>query len=159
MVDIKQLIINLGKKLGFDVETEVPASESAWVDVVWYDKRFNFPKLSQSKSLLRVPKLPIVGFEIELSTGLNTKHIKGSVTNLNNLGASMGLLVLGKHNIEAMRKKTMTYKAATDAKLWKELIDKVKFAVYAEARPATRIVIMTEDELVEWAKSEGIVGI
>lgn len=39
MGDIKQLVIDLGKKLDFDVETEVPASESAWVDVVWYDKR------------------------------------------------------------------------------------------------------------------------
>ena len=38
MDDVKQLVINLGKKLDFDVETEVPASESAWVDVVWYDK-------------------------------------------------------------------------------------------------------------------------
>jgi hypothetical protein len=37
---VTQLLIDAGKSLGFDVLTEVEASEgSAYVDVVWFDKR------------------------------------------------------------------------------------------------------------------------
>lgn len=33
------LLEAIGRHLGFDVATEVEASESAWVDVVWFDRR------------------------------------------------------------------------------------------------------------------------
>lgn len=155
MDNIKQLVVNLGRKLDFDVETEVPASESAWVDVVWYDKRLRFPKPSTSKNLLRVPKLPVVGFEIELKTGTNPKHVKGSVTNLSTLGASMGVLVLGNGNLDILRKAAQIHKNKSDRELWNWLLVKVKLWIYSEARPTGRIVVMTEDELVEWAKREG----
>jgi hypothetical protein len=156
MLNITELIVNLGKKLGFDAETEVPASLSAWVDVVWYDNRFRFPKPSASETLLRVPKLPVVGFEIESSSALNAKHVKGSVSNLNNLGPSMGVIILGKANLDALRKKTGIHRNKSDKELWDWLIEKVKLWIYAEAKPNIRIVVMREDELVEWAKREGV---
>ena len=157
MTSLNELVVKLGKKLGFDVETEVPASESAWVDVVWYDNRFRFPKPSTSKTLLRVPKLPIVGFEIELTTGTNAKHIKGSVANLNNLGASMSIIILGNGNLNVLKKRAQMHKTETDKELWDWLLTRVKLWVYAEARPTTRIVVITEDELIEWSKNEGII--
>ncbi|MEM3765824.1 MAG: hypothetical protein QXU46_02210, partial [Candidatus Bathyarchaeia archaeon] len=71
---MKEIICELGEKLEFEVEREVPASSSAWVDIVWYDKRFRFPKPKSTETLLRVPKLPVVAFEIEAKTATNPKH-------------------------------------------------------------------------------------
>ena len=51
------------------------------------------------------PVLPVVGFEIERHTGLNAKHVKGSVSNLNNLNAQLGVIVIGRGNIEQLKKK------------------------------------------------------
>jgi len=82
---LREVICKLGEKLGFEVEREVPASSSAWVDVVWFDKKFRFPKPTSKETLLRVPKLPVVGFEIESRTAINPKHVKRSITNLNDL--------------------------------------------------------------------------
>jgi hypothetical protein len=79
---LREVICKLCEKLGFEVEREVPAFSSAWVDVVWFDKRFRFPKPKSKETLLRVPKLPVVGFEIEYKTAINPKHVKGSITNL-----------------------------------------------------------------------------
>ncbi|MBI4587654.1 MAG: hypothetical protein HY725_02350 [Candidatus Rokubacteria bacterium] len=76
------LVVAIGKKLGFDTATEVAASESAWVDVVWFDNRIPLISLGVAKPRMRLhPALPVVAFEIELKTGLNAKHIKGSVSN------------------------------------------------------------------------------
>lgn len=62
-------LVKLGKKLGFQVGTEIQASDSAWVDVVWFDDKFDFgpmkgEKWSRVKTWLQ-PVLPVVGFEIE----------------------------------------------------------------------------------------------
>jgi hypothetical protein len=152
---LRKVICKLGEKLGFEVEREVPASSSAWVDVVWFDKRFRFPKPTSKETLLRVPKLPVVGFEIESRTAINPKHVKGSITNLDDLGAAMGILVLGKENLDALRKYAQIHQNKEDEKLWDFLLEKVRLWVN-EAHPKTRIVIMTEDEIREWAKRESI---
>jgi hypothetical protein len=152
---LREVICKLGEKLGFEVEREVPASSSAWVDVVWFDKKFRFPKPTSKETLLRVPKLPVVGFEIESRTAINPKHVKGSIANLDDLGAAMGILVLGKENLDALRKYAQIHQKKEDEKLWDFLLEKVRLWVN-EARPKTRIVIMTEDEIREWAKRESI---
>jgi hypothetical protein len=36
------ILVELGKRLGFHVGTEIQASDSAWVDVVWFDDRFDY---------------------------------------------------------------------------------------------------------------------
>jgi hypothetical protein len=51
------------------------------------------------------PVLPIVGFEVERRTGLDAKHVKGSVSNLDNLGALMGVLVIGADNLSNLAKQ------------------------------------------------------
>ena len=51
---LRKVICKLGEKLGFEVEREVPASSSAWVDVVWFDKKFRVPKPKSKETLLRV---------------------------------------------------------------------------------------------------------
>lgn len=153
---ITEIVKKLGVHLGFHVESEVPASRYAWVDVVWFDNRFKFHKPGSDKPMTRVPVLPIVGFEIEWATGAGTKQIKGSVSNLNNLGAQMGIIVLGKGNFENLKhRKSNAGKNSSD--LWKILLDKMKLWVYAEARPTGRIVIITEDELIDWAKHEKVI--
>jgi len=95
-----QLIVKLDAHLGYEVATEVQASEAAWVDVVWFDKRIPFKDLDVIKPRIRYhPVLPIFGFEVELKTGLNAKHIKGSISNLNTLCAQVGVIVIGSGNI------------------------------------------------------------
>jgi len=50
---IGQLLIALGKALDFEVLTEVEASESAWVDVVWFDKRLPVGKKDRACDMRR----------------------------------------------------------------------------------------------------------
>jgi len=67
----------------------------------------------------------------------------------------MGILVLGKENLDALRKYAQIHQKKEDEKLWDFLLEKVRLWVN-EAHPKTRIVIMTEDEIREWAKRESI---
>lgn len=150
------LLIELGKKLGFDVFTEVEASEAAWIDVVWCDPRFSKAVPSAKKPRLRrAPVLPIVAFEVENKTGLNAKHVKGSVSNLNNSGAQMGVIVIGEESF-ALLSKQPAHAGKKRAVLESELIERAYRWVHAEAQPKGRIVLMSERELFEWAAREGI---
>jgi len=97
---LTDLLERLGSTLDFDVKAEVQASESACVDIVWFDKRL--PVGKKSFNLRYAPVLPVIGFEVEWGTGLNAKHVKGSVSNLNNLGAQLGIIVIAQHNLDAL---------------------------------------------------------
>lgn len=154
MVD---LVADIGRTLGFEVAVEVEASESAWVDVVWFDKRLAFEPLGIKKPKMRwAPVLPVAGFEIEVKTGLNAKHIKGSVSNLNVLGAPLGVIVIGRGNIDTAKAITKAYATKGPREIERLLMNKVYRWVYAEAQPRTRIVIMPEGEVVAWASRLGV---
>jgi len=134
----------------------VEASEAAWLDVVWCDRRFSKASLPGKKpKLRRVPVLPIVAFEVENKTGLNAKHVKGSVSNLNNSGAQMGVIVIGDESF-ALLGKQPAHAAKKPAELESELLERAYRWLYAEAQPNGRIVLMSERELFEWAKREGL---
>ena len=151
-----ELTAEMGRKLGFDVAIEVEASESAWVDVVWFDKRFSFEAVGIKKGKMRFsPVLPVVAFEIEIKTGTNAKHIKGSVSNLDNVGAQLGSIGIGSGNLDTLKKST-THKDKSNTELQSMLMDRVYRWVYAESQPRSKVVIMFEDQIVEWAKHIGI---
>jgi len=147
------LLSQIGSKLEFGVRAEVQASESAYVDLVWFDKRLPLPIEKKSFNMRYEPFLPVVGFEIELHTGLNAKHVKGSVSNLSNLGAQLGVIVIGKDNLTQLAK---TRPKETEPQLKQTLRDRVYRWVYAEAQPEVRIVVMFEDEVLAWGKRVGI---
>ena len=148
-LDIFEVLETLGKQLHFEVRKEVEASESAWVDMVWFDNRL--PLDSRIANMRYAPVLPVVAFEVELRTGLNAKHVKGSVSNLSNLGAQLGVVVIGNGNIEALKKQPAhTNESAGQRK--KILCDRVYRWVYAEAQPRSRIIDMFEDEVRAWAE-------
>ncbi len=150
------LVAEMGRKLDFDVATEVEASESAWVDVVWFDKRFSFSAVGMKKGKMRFsPVIPVAAFEIEIKTGTNAKHIKGSVSNLDNLGAQLGIIGIGAGNLDAIKKPAIN-KEKTYSELKAILMDRVYRWVYAESQPRSRVVIMFEEEIVSWAKHIGI---
>lgn len=154
-----QLIVKLGAHLGYEVATEVQASEAAWVDVVWFDKRIPFKDLGVSKPRIRFdPVLPIFGFEVELKTGLNAKHIKGSVSNLNTLCAQVGVIVIGSGNIAVARSSTKKLALIGDAEIEAGLVKRAYGWIHAEAQPRGRVVLMTERQVASWAKSAGCVA-
>ena len=147
---VTQLLIDLGTYLDFDVLTEVEASEgSAYVDVVWFDKRL--PVGTKKPRMRYSPVLPVAAFEIELQTGLNAKHVKGSVSNLSNLGALLGVVVIGTQSLMLLRKQTKGNAKKNDEELEQLLRDRVYRWVYAEAQPKTRVIVMFEREVAEWA--------
>jgi hypothetical protein len=145
----------IGKKLKFDVRTEVQASESAFVDLVWFDNRLPIPSGKKSFNMRYAPVLPVVGFEIEVHTGLNAKHVKGSVSNLSNLGAQLGVIVIGNGNLTALKKQP-AHEKKSDKDIRQMLCDRVYRWVYAEAQPKGRIIVMFEDEVTAWANNTGI---
>ena len=146
---IKRLIM-LGEQLNFDVLTEVQASESAYVDVVWFDKRLPVGALGSKQLKMRyAPVLPVAAFEVELHTGLNAKHVKGSVSNLSNLGALLGVVVLGKQNLDLL-KKQKPHANKTPDELERTLRDRVYRWVYAEAQPRNRVIVMFESAVDKW---------
>jgi hypothetical protein len=100
------------------------------------------------------PVLPIVGFEVERRTGLDAKHVKGSVSNLDNLGALMGVLVIGADNLSNLAKQK-AHAGKTKKQLEETLMDRVHRWVYTESQTRSRIVVMWEREVVEWAKRLG----
>jgi hypothetical protein len=151
-----RLLQILGTHLGYEVATEVQASEAAWVDVVWFDKRIPFKDLGVRKPRIRYdPVLPIFGFEVELKTGLNAKHIKGSVSNLNTLCAQVGVVVIGSGNIAVARSTTKKLALVDDAEVELGLVKRAYGWIHAEAQPRGRVVLMTEREVVSWAKRSG----
>jgi hypothetical protein len=150
-------LAKIGKKLKFEVKTEVQASESAWVDLVWFDSRLPIPNGKKSFNMRYAPVLPVVGFEIELHTGLNAKHVKGSVSNLSNLGAQLGVIVIGESNLTALKKQP-AHANKIDADIQKMLCDRVYRWVYAEAQPKGRIVVMFENEVNTWAEGLGVLS-
>lgn len=147
---LHQLIIGLGQGLDFDARVEVGASESAWVDIVWFDKRLPVP-VGPIGRMRREPILPVAGFEVELHTGLNAKHVKGSVSNLNVLGAPLGVIVIGNGNRDALGKQP-AHLGKTPKELEAILRDRVERWVYEEAQPTVRIVVLMEDDVTRWAK-------
>ena len=150
---VVQRLIDLGKSLDFDVLTEVEAAESAWVDVVWFDKRL--PVGKKKPRMRYAPVLPVAAFEVELQTGLNAKHVKGSVSNLSNLGALLGVVVIGTKSLELLKKQTVGNASKTMEQLEQMLRDRVYRWVYAEAQPRTRVIVMFEREVAEWANRLG----
>ena len=146
--ELRNLLKSLGEKLGFNPKAEVEASESAWVDIVWFDKRFPLP--AKALKMRYAPVLPVVGFEIERKTGLDAKHVKGSVSNLSNLGAQLGVIVIGEANFEYLQ-NTRSWKNKGKATVIKELRDRIYRWVYAEAQPRVRIIVMFEHEVRKWA--------
>ena len=159
--DLLEVLEGLGKQLRFEVRKEVEASESAWVDMVWFDNRFPI-EAQNSHNMRYAPVLPAFGFEIEFHTGLNAKHVKGSVSNLSNLGAQLGVIVIGHANLETLASQfAATNKAAISTKALvqkqpeefrKSLCDRIYRWVYAEAQPRSRIIVMFEDEVRAWAE-------
>jgi len=153
-----KILVDLGKKLGFQVGTEIQASDSAWVDVVWFDNKFDFgpakgEKWSRVKTW-RQPVLPVVGFEIEASAG--AKPLKGSIANLNDLGALMGVIVISEENIAKVRKRADSWSKKSDAEIWKYLLDDRAIQWVYEARPFVRIVVVSEHEVRDWARNKGL---
>lgn len=154
-----QLLVKLGEHLGFDVATEVQASEAAWVDVVWFDRRVPFKDLGVSKPRIRFdPVLPTFGFEVELKTGLNAKHIKGSVSNLNTLCAQVGVIVIGSGNIAAARNSTKKLALVGNAEIEAGLVKRAYGWIHAEAQPRGRVVLMTESQVLSWAQRAGCIA-
>jgi len=148
---VTEILVQLGRKLGFEIGTEVQASDSAWVDVVWFDDRFDFGPKKEGRwvrvKTWRQPVLPVVGFEIEASAGAKT--FKGSVANLNDLGPLMGIIVISEENIDKMRKRADLWSKKSTNEIWKELVRRAIQWVH-EARPIVRIVVMTEAEIRQW---------
>jgi len=151
------VIADLGHKLDYAVAREVQASASAWVDVVWFDKRLSPEALKlPSPSTRHAPVLPVVGFEVEIKTGANAKHVKGSVSNLNNLGAQMGVVVIGAGVLPYVKSKSKALADASELEVEHVLMERVYRWVYAESQPAGRMVIMSERQIVEWAAHAGV---
>lgn len=86
---------------------------------------------------------------------MSAKHVKGSVSNLNNSGAQMGVILIGDESL-ALLKKQPKHSQKQSPALETELLERAYRWVYAEAQPTGRVVLMSERELVEWAKREGI---
>jgi hypothetical protein len=151
---LENLIETIGEHLGFKVAHEVEAgSESAYVDVVWFDKNiYESLGIRTSPRMRHNPVLPIVGFEVEKKTALNAKHVKGSISNLDNLGAQMGVLVIGSENLESLRRQTAHAKDDTK-QLEKILMARVYKSIYEESKPRNRIVVMWQKDVEAWAKN------
>ena len=56
--ELIQFLVKVGNQLNFDVRTEVQASESACVDVVWFDKQLPIPGWLEAEFQYAVLALP-----------------------------------------------------------------------------------------------------
>jgi hypothetical protein len=96
----------------------------------------------------------LVAFEVENKTGLSAKHLKGSVSNLTNSGAQLGVIVIGRESLALLR-KLPAHAKKPERKLEKELLQRARGWV-SEARPTGRVIVISERELRDWARREGV---
>jgi len=69
--------------------------------------------------------------------------------NLSNLGAQLGVIVIGQPNLTALGSKD-PWKDKDQQVLKHELLNRAYRWVYAEAQPRVRIIVMFEDEVQKW---------
>lgn len=82
-IQLTKEIEKIGHALGFRPQREYPIPGGR-IDVVW---------TTEIPPMFEYRNLPIVGFEIE-SSWRTRKHIKGDLLNLQDLGASLGIIVI-----------------------------------------------------------------
>lgn len=149
--EIRELLEELGKCLGFEVIDEVNTGFSR-VDLVWFDKRIQKEIFENHKKLRDNLLLPIVGFEIEEKTYVR-KMIRGDIDSLNSLAPHVGCIVLSRRIATVTRyseeHRRHTEKEAMEIaeRRWKT--DLETFKRYAEANPFRRIVVITDEDLIE----------
>lgn len=165
--EIKDLLNKIGERLGYVPVREVHTGFSK-VDMTWFDSDIPLVWLEKKKHMEKSIAVPKVGFEIEEKTYVR-KTIRGNIDSLNSLSPNLGVLILSslirrytvyneifekvkdKHpnlSKEEMEKKTKG--RATNH--WKTSLD--TFGKFAAASPNTRIVVLTDIELLNFA--EGI---
>ena len=81
---------------------------------------------------------------------MDGKHVKGSVSNLDNLGALMGVVVIGNGNFMRLGKQDR-FKSKRDSELEDIVMQRVYRWVYTESRPRNRIVTMSEQQVIDLA--------
>lgn len=81
--------------------------------------------------------------------------MKGSVANLNDLGALMSVVVISEENLAKMRKKGRRWSNVRDESIWEELRKRTVMWIH-EARPTVRVIVMTEPEVREWGRNKGL---
>jgi hypothetical protein len=148
-VPLIDVLETLGRCLGFEVRKEVEAAEGAFVDMVWFDNRLALPLAGHSVKMRYQPVLPVVAFEIERRTAGSAKHVKGSASNLSNLGAQVGVIVIGNGSIEQLRKRP-PHKDEPLEQSKKFLRDCVSRWVFSESQLKGRIIVMSEDDVMAW---------
>jgi hypothetical protein len=83
-------LVECGRRLGFEVQKEWRTDIGNRIDVVWARPvPRGFPGFAEGALL------PVVGFEIETSWRTR-KHVKGDIFNLQDLGPSLGVIILCK---------------------------------------------------------------
>lgn len=147
--NIKNKLMNIGKKLGFLAFDEIGSGQerSSWSDVVWFDSRIkgewfegiipvgqkNRKRKGGKPSLDTDFVLPVVGFEIDEASA-SPKIIKGSASNLETIGAQVGVIVIYS-KLEKPSKQTF-------------LSPKINvFRYLVDMKPRIRIIVLTELEL------------
>lgn len=129
---VTNTLVELGMRLGFRVGTEIQASDQlGWMLCGLMTGSISGPRKEEKwfkVKTWRQPVLPVVGFEIEASAG--AKPLKGSIANLNDLGAIMGVVIISEENIAKMRKKGTKWSNETDESIWMELLKKTTKWVY-----------------------------
>jgi UDP-N-acetylglucosamine 2-epimerase len=76
--------------------------------------------------------------------------VKGSVSNLSNLSAQLGVIVIGQDNLDALHKQP-PHANKSEKELEKTLRDRVYRWIYAEAQPRSRVIVMFERDVIKWS--------
>lgn len=167
--EIKDLLSSIGEKLGYYPVPEVNTGFSI-VDLVWFDKRMPTIWLGKNKHLEKSILIPRVGFEIEEKT-YGRKFVRGDIDSLNSLSPDLGVLIFSSlvkkfttYN-EKLKKVRESHPGLED----KERVAKAKekaewhwrtsintFQKFAAASPNTRIVVLVDEELLDFAEKIGL---
>ena len=67
----------------------------------------------------------------------------------------MGVIVVSDENVERLKNRSDLWRNKSIDEVWRELLRRTIQWVY-EARPLVRVVVMTEPEIREWARSKGL---
>lgn len=163
--EIKDLLTSIGEQLGYKPVREVNTGFSR-IDLVWFDRRLPTLWLGKNKHLEKSLVIPRVGFEIEEKTYVR-KVVRGDIDSLNSLSPDLGVIVFSSlikkyttYN-EMLKKIRNSYSDLSNDEVERKAKERTEkhwetslntFQKFAAASQSTRIVILEDEELLDFAR-------
>ncbi len=150
---LTELLARLGAELDFDVVRNVEGVHGP-VDVVWLDRSLPLAAvIADPIDLSQAPVLPVIAFAARTTAMFEAADLTSILAALEGSGAPLGILVIGRDSRQAalapaVQSIEQLRKQDDDLAARRRIADSLR----AQPRSSGRTIVMSQNELVEWAR-------